>query len=77
MININEKINENLKISKSFVLNMSEIDYDKLIDFLQDMKAKDEKVLQIDIESSPRKWFGYSKGGSSNVNKYNKTDLTK
>ena len=29
MINIDEKINENLKISKSFVLNMSEIDYDK------------------------------------------------
>ena len=56
---------------------MSEIDYDKLIDFLQDMKAKDEKVLQIDIESSPRKWFGYSKGGSLNANKYNKTDLTK
>ena len=77
MININEKINENLKISKSFVLNMSEIDYDKLIEFLQDMKAKDEKVLQIDIESSPRKWFGYSKGGSLNDNKYNKTDLTK
>ena len=77
MINIDEKINENLNISKSFVLNMSEIDYDKLIDFLQDMKAKDEKVLQIDIESSPRKWFGYSKGGSLNGNKYNKTDLTK
>ena len=77
MININEKINENLKISKSFVLNMSEIDYDKLIDFLQDMKDKNEKVLQIDIESSPRKWFGYSKGGSLNANKYNKTDLSK
>ena len=77
MINISEKINENLKISKSFILNMSEIDYDKLIDFLQDMKAKDEKILQIDIESSPRKWFGYSKGGSSNDNKYNKTYLTK
>lgn len=76
MINISEKINENLKISKSFILNMSEIDYDKLIDFLQDMKAKDEKILQIDVESSPRKWFGYSKGGSSN-DKYNKTDLTK
>ena len=77
MINISEKINENLKISKSFVLNMSEIDYDKLIGFLQDMKSKNEKVLQIDIESSPRKWFGYSKGGSLNDNKYNKTDLSK
>ena len=77
MININEKINENLKISKSFILNMSEIDYDKLIDFLQDMKDKNEKVLQIDIESSSRKWFGYSKGGSLNDNKYNKTDLSK
>ena len=77
MININEKINEELKISKSFILNMQEIDYDKLIKFLQDMKEKDEKFIQIDVKSSPREWCCYSKGGESNAKKYNKTILNK
>jgi len=34
MKKINDKINEELIISKSFILNMQEIDYDKLIKFL-------------------------------------------
>ena len=77
MKKINDKINEELRISKSFILNMQEIDYDKLIKFLQDMKEKDEKLIQIAVYSSPREWCGYSKNGESNAKLYNKTILSK
>ena len=69
MKQIIEKINEELNISKSFVLNMEEIDYDKLIEFLQDMQSKNAKKIQISIESNDRKWTGCELG--SNNKKYN------
>lgn len=61
-------------ISKSFVLNMEEINYDKLIEFLKDMQSKNEKLIEISVESEGRKWFGCSKEKSSD-NKSNKTEL--
>lgn len=73
MKQINDKINEGLNVSKSFVLNMKEIDYDKLIDFLQNMKEKDAKTIQISIESNGRKWQGCELG--SDDKKYNCTAL--
>lgn len=72
MKNIIDTINEN-GITKNFVLNMKEISYDKLIEFIQDMQSKNEELLEIQVDSS-RKWYGYSKGTSDN-NRYNKTEL--
>ena len=73
MKNIDDKINEELNISKSFVLNMEEIDYDRLIEFLQDMQSKNVKKIQISIESNDRKWTGCELGGDNK--KYNCTQL--
>ena len=75
MKDIKEYINEG-EITKSFILNMKEIDYEKLIDFIQDMKSKNEELIEIQVNSS-RKWIGYSKGKSDDNSRYNKTDLNK
>lgn len=74
MITLTESINEALGVKKSFVLNMKEIDYDKLLGFINDMKNKKEKRLAIEIETDGRKWFGYSSDDSGN-NRDNKTSL--
>jgi hypothetical protein len=75
MKNIGDKINEELNISKSFTLNMEEIDYEKLIEFLQDMQSKNSKLIQISIKGgSQRKWMGCEK--SSDGNKYNCMELS-
>ena len=52
---------------------MKEIDYDKLLSFINDMKDKQEKYLVIEIEANGRKWFGYSSddSGNSRDNKIN------
>jgi len=75
MKNIGDKINEGLNVSKSFVLNMKELDYDKLIDFIKDMQSKNEDFIELQVDSS-RKWIGYSfsKGKTDNI-RYNKTEL--
>ena len=39
-----KNIIESLDISKTFTLNMEEIDYGMLIEFLQDMKDKNENL---------------------------------
>lgn len=75
MKNIKDIINET-GITKSFVLNMKEIDYEKLIEFIQNMESKNEEFIEIQVDSS-RKWIGYSKGKSDNNSKYNKTELNK
>ena len=75
MKNIKDMINES-GITKSFVLNMKEIDYEKLIEFIQNMESKNEEFIEIQVDSS-RKWIGYSKGKSDNNSRYNKTELNK
>lgn len=75
MRNIIELINEG-EITKSFILNMKEIDYDKLIEFIQNMKEKNEELIEIQVDSS-RNWVGYSKGKTDNQTKYNKIKLNK
>jgi hypothetical protein len=60
-------------ITKSFILNMKEIDYDKLIEFIKDMQSKNEDFIEIQVDSN-RKWIGYSKGKTDN-NRSNKTEL--
>lgn len=75
MKNIKDIINES-GITKSFVLNMNEIDYEKLIEFIQNMESKNEEFIEIQVDSS-RKWIGYSKGKSDNNSRYNKTELNK
>ena len=72
MKNIVDTINEG-GITKSFILNMKEIDYDKLIEFIKDMQSKNEYFVEIQVDSN-RKWVGYSKG-KTNDNRYNKTEL--
>lgn len=66
-------INEELNISKSFTLNMEEIDYDRLIEFLQNMQSKNVKKIQLSINSN-RKWEGCELS-SDGKNKYNCTKL--
>lgn len=75
MKDLKNMINE-AGITKSFVLNMKEIDYEKLIEFIQNMESKNEEFIEIQVDSS-RKWIGYSKGKSDNNSKYNKTELNK
>ena len=52
---------------------MKEIDYDKLLSFINDMKDKQEKCIAIEIEANGRRWFGYScdDSGNSRDNKIN------
>ena len=74
-----KNIIESLDISKTFTLNMEEIDYGMLIEFLQDMKDKNEKLIKIRIKrdsSGKRKWVGFStdKDGEGT---YNLTNLSK
>ena len=75
MKDLKNMINE-AGITKSFVLNMKEIDYEKLIEFIQNMKSNNEEFIEIQVDSS-RKWIGYSKGKSDNNSRYNKTELNK
>lgn len=75
MKDLKNMINE-AGITKSFVLNMKEIDYEKLIEFIQNMKSKNEEFIEIQVDSS-RKWIGCSKGKSDNNSRYNKTELNK
>lgn len=74
MVSLTESINEALGVKKSLVLNMKEIDYDKLLGFITDMKNKNEKRIVIEIETDGRKWFGYSSDESGN-RRDNKTSL--
>ena len=74
MKSLEQNIHEALGIKKSFILNMKEIDYDKLLSFISDMKDKQEKYLVIEIEANGRKWFGYSSDDSGN-SRNNKTIL--
>ena len=74
-----KNIIESFDISKTFTLNMKEIDYGMLIEFLQDMKDKNEKLIKIRIKqdsSGKRKWVGFStnKDGEGT---YNLTNLSK
>ena len=74
-----KNIIESLDISKTFTLNMKEIDYGMLIEFLQDMKDKNEKLIKIRIKQDSfgkRKWVGFStdKDGEGT---YNLTNLSK
>ena len=74
-----KNIIESLDISKTFTLNMKEIDYGMLIEFLQDMKDKNEKLIKIRIKrdsSNKSKWVGFStdKDGEGT---YNLTNLSK
>lgn len=71
-------IREALEISKSFILNMDEIDYDRLIEFIQDMKSKNESLIEIRVKrgSSKGKWVGHSVSKDGN-NTYNITNLSK
>ena len=74
-----KNIIESLDISKTFTLNMEEIDYDILIEFLQDMKDKNEKLIKIRIKqdsSGKRKWVGFSTG-KDGEGIYNLTNLSK
>lgn len=74
-----KNIIESLDISKTFTLNMKEIDYGMLIEFLQDMKNKNEKLIKIRIKqdsSSKRKWVGFSTG-KDGEGIYNLTNLSK
>ena len=68
-------IKETLNVKKSFLLNMKEIDYDSLIEFIQDMDSKNENYIVIEVDSN-RHWIGYSTD-KDNKNRYNKTDLNK
>ena len=52
MKTLEQNIYEALGIKKSFILNMKEIDYDKLLSFISDMKDKQEKCIVINIEDS-------------------------
>ena len=74
MKTLEQNIHEALGIKKSFILNMKEIDYDKLLSFINDMKDKQEKYLVIEIEANGRKWFGYS-SDDSGTHHDNKTNL--
>lgn len=74
-----KNIIESLDISKTFILNMQEIDYGMLIEFLQDMKDKNEKLIKIRIKqdsSGKRKWVGFSTG-KDGEGIYNLTNLNK
>ena len=73
-----KNIIESLEISKSFTLNMEEIDYDMLIEFLQDMKDKNEKFIKIRVKrgATKGKWVGFSTG-KDGEGYYNLTDLSK
>ena len=74
-----KNIIESLDISKTFTLNMEEIDYDMLIEFLQDMKDKNEKFIKIRIKrdsSNKSKWVGFSTG-KDGEGIYNLTNLSK
>ena len=74
-----KNIIESLDISKTFTLNMEEIDYNTLIEFLQDMKDKNEKLIKIRIKrdsSSKRKWVGFSTS-KDGEGIYNLTNLSK
>ena len=42
MKSLEQNIHEALGIKKSFILNMKEIDYDKLLSFISDMRDKQE-----------------------------------
>ena len=69
---------ESLDIAKTFTLNMEEIDYDMLIEFLQDMKDKNEKFIKIRVKrgATKGKWVGYAT--DKNDDKfYNLTNLSK
>lgn len=74
MKSLEQNIHEALGIKKSFILNMKEIDYDKLLSFISDMKDKQEKCIVIEIEANSRRWFGYSCDDSGN-SRNNKTSL--
>ena len=74
-----KNIIESLDISKTFTLNMEEIDYGMLIEFLQDMKDKNEKFIKIRIKresSNKSKWVGFSTG-KDGEGIYNLTNLSK
>ena len=74
-----KNIIESLDISKTFTLNMEEIDYGMLIEFLQDMKDKNEKLIKIRIKrdsSNKSKWVGFSTG-KDGEGIYNLTNLSK
>ena len=74
-----KNIIESLDISKTFTLNMEEIDYGMLIEFLQDMKDKNEKFIKIRIKrdsSNKSKWVGFSTG-KDGEGIYNLTNLNK
>ena len=74
-----KNIIESLDISKTFTLNMEEIDYGMLIEFLQDMKDKNEKLIKIRIKrdsSNKGKWVGFSTG-KDGEGIYNLTNLSK
>ena len=74
-----KNIIESLDISKTFTLNMEEIDYGMLIEFLQDMKDKNEKLIKIRIKrdsSNKNKWVGFSTG-KDGEGIYNLTNLNK
>ena len=66
-------IREALNIKKSFVLNMKEIDYDRLIEFIKDMDKQNENYIVIEVDSD-RHWIGYSTD-NDNKNRYNKTNI--
>lgn len=66
---------ESLNSNKSFELNMHEIDYNKLISFLDSMKRKEEIILKIEYNSTSNKWIGYSVS-KTNKNINNKTYLS-
>ena len=74
-----KNIIESFDISKTFTLNMEEIDYGMLIEFLQDMKDKNEKLIKIRIKqdsSGKRKWVGFSTN-KDGEGIYNLTNLSK
>ena len=74
-----KNIIESLDISKTFTLNMEEIDYGMLIEFLEDMKDKNEKLIKIRIKqdsSGKRKCVGFSTG-KDGEGIYNLTNLSK
>ena len=74
-----KNIIESFDISKTFTLNMKEIDYGMLIEFLQDMKDKNEKLIKIRIKqdsSGKRKWVGFSTN-KDGEGIYNLTNLSK
>lgn len=67
-------IREALGVKKTLVLNMEEINYDRLIEFLQDMQTKNEKRLEIVIDGDTRKWTGFSTD-KEGAHRYNRTSL--